>query len=87
MVVRKLSTAIVNRGTLRKGNILVAGTAWAKVRAMFDDSGRTVDSAPPSTAVQIIGWRELPSVGEIILQVESEVRHEQFCQFHVRFFL
>jgi len=63
----------VKRGTLRKGSILVAGTTWAKVRAMFDDSGTPVTEAPPSSAVQIIGWRDLPSVGESILQVATEV--------------
>jgi translation initiation factor IF-2 len=70
---RKLSTALVQRGTLRKGCILVAGTAWAKVRAMFDDAGRPLNEAPPSTPVEILGWRELPSAGDEIIEVESEV--------------
>ncbi|XP_067005150.1 translation initiation factor IF-2, mitochondrial [Anabrus simplex] len=73
----KLSTAIVRRGTLRKGAVLVAGTAWAKVRAMFNEYGNPVHEAPPSTPVEIIGWRELPSAGDEILEVESERRaHE-----------
>ena len=70
---RKLSTAIVQRGTLRRGSILVAGTAWAKVRAMFNDRGQPIQEAPPSTPVEIVGWRELPSAGDEILEVESEV--------------
>ncbi|CAB3375148.1 Hypothetical predicted protein [Cloeon dipterum] len=68
----KLSTALVQRGTLRKGCILVAGTAWAKVRAMFDDTGRPLTEAPPATPVEILGWRELPSAGDEIIEVESE---------------
>ena len=73
----KLSTAIIQRGTLRRGAILVAGTAWAKVRSMFDDQGRTLQKAGPSTPVEIIGWRELPSAGDEILEVDSEKRaHE-----------
>ncbi|XP_047111095.1 translation initiation factor IF-2, mitochondrial isoform X1 [Schistocerca piceifrons] len=73
----KLSTAIVKRGTLRKGTVLVAGTAWAKVRAMFDDQGKPVHEAPPSAPVEVLGWRELPSAGDEILEVESEKRaHE-----------
>ncbi|PSN43893.1 Translation initiation factor IF-2 [Blattella germanica] len=70
----KLSTSIVQRGTLRKGSILVAGLAWAKVRAMFNEKGQPIQEAPPSTPAEILGWRELPSAGEEILEVESEVQ-------------
>lgn len=68
----KLSTAIVTRGTLRKGSILVSGTAWAKVRGLFDHSGQLIECASPGTPVEILGWRELPFAGESILEVESE---------------
>lgn len=68
----KLSTAIVTRGTLRKGSILVSGLAHAKVRALFDDKGKPVESASPGTPIEIIGWRELPLSGDIILEVENE---------------
>lgn len=70
---RKLSTAIIQRGTLRKGSYLVAGTAWAKVRSMFDDQGKPIQQAPPSTPVEIVGWKDLPNAGDEILEVESEV--------------
>jgi translation initiation factor IF-2 len=70
---RKLSTAIIQRGTLRKGSILVAGTAWAKVRSMFDDQGKPIQQAPPSTPVEIVGWKDLPSAGDEIFEVETEV--------------
>ncbi|XP_064600179.1 translation initiation factor IF-2, mitochondrial-like isoform X2 [Liolophura sinensis] len=70
----KLTTAIIQRGTLKKGSYLVAGTAWAKVRGMFDDQGQPVKEAPPSTAVEMIGWKDLPSAGEEIFQVETEQR-------------
>lgn len=68
----KLSTAIVTRGTLRKGSILVSGLAWAKVRGLFDHSGQPIDCATPGTPVEILGWRELPFAGEGILEVETE---------------
>lgn len=71
---RKLSTAIIQRGTLRKGSYLVAGTAWAKVRSMFDDQGKPIQQAGPSTPVEIVGWKELPSAGDEILEVETEVK-------------
>ncbi|XP_008160343.2 translation initiation factor IF-2, mitochondrial isoform X1 [Eptesicus fuscus] len=72
-----VTTAIIQRGTLRKGSILVAGKSWAKVRLMFDENGKTVNEAYPSMPVGIIGWRDLPSAGDEILEVESEARaHE-----------
>ncbi|XP_004462049.1 translation initiation factor IF-2, mitochondrial isoform X3 [Dasypus novemcinctus] len=67
-----VTTAIIQRGTLRKGSILVAGKSWAKVRLMFDENGKTINEACPSMPVGIIGWRDLPSAGDEILEVESE---------------
>ncbi|GLV40171.1 mitochondrial translation initiation factor 2 [Carabus blaptoides fortunei] len=73
----KLSTVLIQRGTLSKGSVLVAGTAWAKVRALFDQDGRNITEAPPSTAVEMLGWRELPAAGQQVLEVISEKRaHE-----------
>ncbi|XP_004710272.1 translation initiation factor IF-2, mitochondrial [Echinops telfairi] len=69
-----VTTAIIQRGTLRKGSILVAGKCWAKVRSMFDENGKVLSEACPSMPVGIIGWRDLPSAGEEILEVESETR-------------
>ncbi|KAL1416566.1 hypothetical protein MTO96_043394 [Rhipicephalus appendiculatus] len=77
----KLSTALVQRGTLRKGAYLVAGLAWAKVRGMFDEWGKPVQSAPPGTPVQVIGWRSLPSAGDVIIEVESEKRAQQVAHW------
>lgn len=68
----KLSTAIVTRGTLRRGAIIVCGLAWARVRALFDHAGQPVESAVPGTPVEILGWRELPTSGDEIIEVESE---------------
>lgn len=53
--------------------MLVAGKSWAKVRFLFDENGCAVREAGPSTAVEVVGWKELPSAGETILEVESEV--------------
>lgn len=68
----KLSTAIVTRGTLRKGAILVGGLAHAKVRSLFDHNGTVMDSVTPGLPVEILGWRELPQAGDVILEVETE---------------
>ncbi|NXY20020.1 IF2M factor, partial [Atrichornis clamosus] len=72
-----LTTAIIQRGTLRKGCILVAGKTWAKVRFMFDENGKAVDAASPGIPVEIMGWKEAPSAGDEILEVESEQRAQE----------
>ncbi|KAJ8724167.1 hypothetical protein PYW07_008147 [Mythimna separata] len=70
----KQATVLVQRGTLRRGSIIVAGTGWAKVRVLNSAEGRVVQEAPPSTPVSVLGWRELPSAGDQVLEVTSEKR-------------
>uniref|UniRef100_A0A3P8TFD6 Translation initiation factor IF-2, mitochondrial n=1 Tax=Amphiprion percula TaxID=161767 RepID=A0A3P8TFD6_AMPPE len=76
-----VTTAIVQRGTLKRGCILVAGKCWAKVRFLFDENGRTVPGAGPSAAVEVVGWKDLPSAGETILEVESEQRAREVVEW------
>jgi len=59
-----VATALVQDGTLRVGDSFVAGTAYGKVRAMFDDRGQPVVEAGPSTAVEVLGLQELPQAGD-----------------------
>ena len=59
----------------------MSGLAWGKVRAMFNDSGCPVLEAKPSEAVQIIGWKELPSVGSEIFQVENDRELQTVLKF------
>lgn len=73
-VLSPVTTVIVQRGTLKRGCVLVAGNTWAKVRFLFDENGRAVTEAGPSSAVEVVGWKELPPAGEVVLGVESEVR-------------
>ncbi|XP_051562951.1 translation initiation factor IF-2, mitochondrial-like isoform X1 [Myxocyprinus asiaticus] len=76
-----VTTAIIQRGTLRKGCTLVAGKCWAKVRFMFDEYNQLVTEAGPSIAVEIVGWKDLPSAGEEILEVESEQRAREVVEW------
>ena len=57
-------TLLVQRGILRQGNIVAAGTVWGKVRAMFDDKGNPVKKAGPSTPVEILGLNGVPKAGD-----------------------
>ncbi|KAJ3376250.1 hypothetical protein GGF31_000317 [Allomyces arbusculus] len=66
------ATVLVKEGTLRIGDILVAGTAWCRVKSMANDAGAQLQEAPPATPVEVLGWRELPAAGERVVQVESE---------------
>lgn len=54
----------------------MAGKSWAKVRSLFDENSQAVVEAGPGTAVGVVGWKELPCAGELILEVESEVRQQ-----------
>ena len=57
-------TLLVQRGILRQGDIVAAGTAWGKVRAMFDDKGNPVNIAEPSTPVEVLGLESVPKAGD-----------------------
>ncbi|XP_037620161.1 translation initiation factor IF-2, mitochondrial isoform X2 [Sebastes umbrosus] len=76
-----VTTAIVQRGTLKRGCVLVAGKSWAKVRFLFDENDRALTEAGPSAAVEVVGWKELPSAGEVILEVESEQRAKEVVEW------
>ncbi|XP_063774699.1 translation initiation factor IF-2, mitochondrial isoform X2 [Pseudophryne corroboree] len=76
-----VTTAIVQRGTLKEGAVLVAGKAWAKVRVMLDENDTVLKNVEPSMPVKIVGWRELPSAGDEILEVESEHRAKEVLQW------
>ena len=67
-----LFRSLVQRGTLRPGDAVVAGDAWGKVRAMLDENGEKMDQAAPAEPVEIVGFDKPPAAGEICRVVESE---------------
>ncbi|XP_052756444.1 translation initiation factor IF-2, mitochondrial [Galleria mellonella] len=77
----KQATVLVQRGTLRKGCVIVAGSGWAKVRMLNSAEGRPVLEAPPSTPVAVLGWRELPAAGDTVLEVASEKRASEVLKW------
>jgi translation initiation factor IF-2 len=72
-----VATVLVQKGSLDIGDALVSGTAYAKIRAMQDELGRTLTSAGPSKPVVILGWNTVPESGEDFREVndEREARH------------
>lgn len=67
-----IATLLVQNGTLKQGDVLIAGTAVGRVRVMTNDKGKTVKSAGPSVPVEITGLAEVPSAGDIFNAVEDE---------------
>ena len=67
-----VATVIVQRGTLRRGNALVAGGVSGRVRAMFNHSGQKVSTATPSTPVLVMGWNDVPGAGDGFEVVKTE---------------
>ena len=67
-----IATLLVQNGTLKQGDIIIAGTAVGRVRVMTNDKGRTVKEAGPSVPVEITGLAEVPSAGDIFNAVEDE---------------
>lgn len=70
----RVATVLVRRGTLRVGDILVAGTTWTKVKTLQDHAGNFLEEAPPGTPVEVDGWKENPEAGALAIQAESENR-------------
>ncbi|MEY3020119.1 MAG: hypothetical protein RLZZ272_1103, partial [Actinomycetota bacterium] len=67
-----VATVLVQAGTLRRGDVLVAGTADGRIRAMFDENGDTVEEAGPSRPVQVLGLDEVPEAGDEFRVVDEE---------------
>lgn len=67
-----IATLLVQNGTLKQGDVLIAGTSVGRVRVMTNDKGRTVKSAGPSVPVEITGLADVPSAGDIFNAVEDE---------------
>jgi translation initiation factor IF-2 len=66
------ASALVHEGTLKVGDIVVAGTLYGKVRAMFDDAGKRIPKAPPALPVSILGLSEVPEAGDRFEVVADE---------------
>src|SRR5579884_2634832 len=76
-----LATVLVQKGTLRVGDVFVAGASSGKVRAMIDDHGRQVKEAGPSVPVEVLGLSAVPSAGDAFTVVENEARAREVASY------
>jgi translation initiation factor IF-2 len=79
-----VATVLVQRGTLKVGDIIVAGAEWGRVRALVSDSGNNVDSAGPSTPVEVLGFNGTPEAGDRLAVVENEARAREVSDYRAR---
>jgi translation initiation factor IF-2 len=79
-----VATVLVQRGTLRQGDVFIAGKEWGRVRALVDDRGQTVKSAGPSLPVEVLGLQGAPSAGDDFIVVEDETRAREIADYRVR---
>ena len=79
-----VATVLVKRGTLKRGDIVVAGSAWGKARALLDERNAQLTEAGPSVPVEILGLSEAPSPGDVFAVVESEARARELTEYRER---
>ncbi len=79
-----VATVLVQQGTLRRGDIFVAGSEWGRVRALVDDHGKTIEEAGPSQPVEVLGLQGTPSAGDDFNVVEDEARAREISEYRRR---
>ena len=79
-----VATVLVQRGTLRTGDILVAGAEWGRVRALIDDHGNPTDEAGPTVPVEVLGMQGTPEAGDHFAVVENEARAREISDYRQR---
>ncbi|KAL8808400.1 MAG: hypothetical protein Q9200_004302 [Gallowayella weberi] len=79
----RVATVLVKRGTMRRGDIIVAGSTWAKVRTLKNETGAQVTHAGPGIPVEVGGWKDQPIAGDEVLQAESEQQAKSAVAFRV----
>jgi translation initiation factor IF-2 len=79
-----VATVLIKRGTLKRGDIVVAGAQWGKVRALVDERGQQLGEAGPSLPVEVLGMDGAPDPGEAMVVVDSESRAREITEYRIR---
>jgi translation initiation factor IF-2 len=76
-----VATVLIQRGTLRLGDVFVVGEQWGRVRALVDDKGERVESAGPSEPVEVLGLNGTPEAGDVLNVVEGEAKAREIAAY------
>ena len=79
-----VATVLVQRGTLRPGDIVVAGSEWGRVRALVSDTGHSVVAAGPSMPVEVLGFNGTPEASDRLAAVATEARAREIADYRAR---
>ncbi|MEI8274374.1 MAG: translation initiation factor IF-2 [Hyphomicrobiales bacterium] len=79
-----VATVLIQRGTLKVGDLVVAGAEWGRVRALVSDTGETISTAGPSTPVEVLGFSGTPDAGDRLAVVENEARAREVTDYRAR---
>jgi translation initiation factor IF-2 len=79
-----VATVLVQRGTLKVGDIVVAGSEWGRVRLLQNDRGETVPTAGPATPIEVLGLSGVPEAGDEMVVVENEARAREVTEYRDR---
>jgi translation initiation factor IF-2 len=79
-----VATVLVQRGTLKMGDLVICGSYWGRARALIDDRGENLDQAGPSTPVEITGLDGVPEAGDQLVVVDSERRAREITEYRLR---
>ncbi|HEY2445235.1 MAG TPA: translation initiation factor IF-2 [Rhizomicrobium sp.] len=79
-----VATVLIQRGTLKVGDLVVAGSEWGRVRLLVNDRGETIEEAGPSTPVEVLGLSAAPEAGDEFVVVESEGRAREVTEYRSR---
>jgi translation initiation factor IF-2 len=79
-----VATVLVKRGTLKPGDIVVAGDQWGRVRALVNDRGEQLKEAGPSQPVEVLGLQGTPQAGDRFAVVENEGRAREITEYRQR---
>jgi translation initiation factor IF-2 len=79
-----VATVLIQRGTLRVGDLVVAGAEWGRVRALVSDTGEPIESAGPSMPIEVLGFSGTPDAGDRLAVVENEGRAREVTDYRAR---
>ncbi|KAL8844436.1 MAG: hypothetical protein Q9176_001346 [Flavoplaca citrina] len=79
----RVATVLVKRGTIHRGDFIVAGSTWAKIRTLKNEAGVQVPHAGPGTPIEVDGWKDQPTAGDEVLQADSEQQAKSAVDFRL----